>query len=186
MEAVILTKEEAAKTYRSRLLKDFPRSEVRPLAMILRGMDAGEYICFGAVESDSLIGYAFFLRHGQNYLLDYLATVPERRNQGIGSAFLALLPQQLHDAASILTEVEAPDCAADEEERSLRRRRMDFYLRCGYRDTGVEVTTFGVRYRLLESGSKPAETKEEVQERYLAHYRATLPASLFHTMIRIS
>lgn len=176
-----LTGQEVSWFYETHLQNDFPPDERKPLTRILAAMDCGTYLPLGAFEGRIPVGYAFFVKTESDYLLDYFAVFPDKRNQGYGSQLLQQLKAVLNNASSILVEVENPDYAESEEEAVLRSRRLHFYLRCGFQNTHVNANTFGVNYLLLEQSEN--RTPEETKQLYQKHYRAMLPDSMFREMI---
>ena len=60
-------------------------------------------------------------------------------------------------------EIENPDFAKDEEERALRERRRQFYLRNGIVDTGVNIELAGVEYRIMEMLVGKPHTPDEIR-----------------------
>ena len=65
----------------------FPPAELKPLAVMLRLMERGRYLCYGYYRNGRLAAYAFFYRHDSRVLLlDYFAVTPELRGRGVGSA----------------------------------------------------------------------------------------------------
>lgn len=183
MTIVPLSKDQVAEIYQTHLCRDFPPDERKTLNIILKAMDAGNYECYALTE-DELLGYAFFVKLEQDYLLDYLAIVRGKRDLGLGSVFLEKLSHQMKDADSMLVEVEEPASGKDEAERSLRSRRKAFYLRNGFADTGVNAEAFGVNFRLLEPSAKP-RSQAEIKALYLRHYAAVLPPKVFETQVKI-
>lgn len=180
-----LNKEQIRSVYHNELVNDFPRDETKPLVMILKGEKEGTYRCFGAYEKDTLIGYAFFVVHGEQLLLDYLAVVRAYRGWGIGSELLRLLAEQCADASGMIIEVEDPEYAVTNEEAQLRERRRQFYLRNGCVDSGVTAHTFGVEYRLLEHAQCRVHTADEVREIYRNLYRSMVPKFLYEKNVRV-
>ena len=171
--------------YEERLKKDFVRSELRPLSSMRRSWERGAYDCYGLFDGDEILGYAFFVRLGNNYLLDYLAIAEERRDEGLGSAFLRRLADGMKEANCMVVEVEDPDRAGDAESRAIRERRLQFYLRNGYRDTELRSVVFGVAYRILEVPTAGTYTTGELREVYRELYRSILPGRFFHTQFHI-
>ena len=108
------------------------------------------------------------------------------RDQGLGGLFLSQLASCIRDADCIVGEVEDPDRAEDEETRELRLRRLQFYLRCGYRQTALRSTVFGADYRILEVPTGREHTTEELKTIYTELYRSTLPALFFRTQFRVT
>ncbi len=92
---------------------------------------------------------------------------------------IGLIREHLKDADNIIVEVEDPEYAEDEAQRSLQERRLFFYLRNRCLDTGVRVRTFGVPYIVLNLGRLEAESSEEIWELYQSTYREILPGNMF-------
>lgn len=173
------------KLYHTRMKKDFARNELKPLAGMKRSWEKNAYDCYGLFEGDEILGYAFFVRQGENYLFDYLAIAEGHRGEGLGSVFLRQLAERLRGADCVVGEVEDPDKARDEETRIERERRLQFYLRNGYLKTDLTARVFGVDYRLLEVPTAVSHTADEIRRIYTELYREILPAFFFKTQFRI-
>jgi hypothetical protein len=63
-----------------------------------RFWERGAYDCYGLFDGEEILGYAFFVRLGNNYLFDYLAIAEEHRDEGPGTLFLRQLAHCLQDA----------------------------------------------------------------------------------------
>lgn len=181
---------EIRKIYNAYVTRDFPPDERKPLADIESAYARGEYQCFGAFEEDSLAAYAFFVRLRRNeetlYLFDYLAVLPERRDQGVGSRFLQqLMAEPLRDADCVLLEVDHPDYAETDAERALRLRRQAFYLRNGLMDTGVSARVYHVEYKILSLPVGKPRKPAEIADIYRALYRAVMPRWIYDRMVDI-
>ena len=149
----MLSLNEIRAVYRERIVNDFPENEIKPLSMIERAIRRGEYRCYGGFDSVGLAAYAFFVTIRENgqavWLFDYLAVDRERRDQGVGSAFLQALRQEvLPEADMVLLEIDDPD-TAEGEELAHRLRREAFYARNGLIDTGTTAQVFGADFRIL-------------------------------------
>lgn len=145
-----LTETEISEIYHTHLIFDFPADEVKPLKRILQMLHDEIYFAFGLYENGVLRGYAFFVQgSGRAVLLDYFAVVRGERGGGTGSHFLALLRSELKELDAVILESEAIDAAANEEQQSIRTRRIAFYLRNGVRKTGIRSVVFGVEYEIL-------------------------------------
>jgi len=141
MHMLKLEPEGLAAVYQQHLLRDFPPIEQKPLPLLLELCQAGRYCGYGFYEGRQLLGYAFFAlpSHQRDILLDYLAVVPQLRNQGLGSQFLAMIVTELGDRyRALLLEVEDPAYGEDEADQELRRRRIGFYLRNGMELRGLK------------------------------------------------
>ena len=186
MEIKELNENEVKSIYKNHLKKDFPRNERRGLKNILNIIAAGHYAAYGLFEVDTLYGYAFFVKTGNDYLLDYFAAVSGKRGQGIGTEFLRLLKEKLRDANSIMLESEAPDETVSAEENTVRKRRISFYLRSGFTDSGVRARTFGVDYVLMTFSPDTDLSSEDIKRLYLRHYKAMLPEVILKKAVRIT
>ena len=171
--------------YNTRMKKDFPRDELKPLAMMRHFWEKDRYDCYGLFDGEEILGYAFFVRREGDYLFDYFAIAQEHRNEGLGTLFLQQLSGYLQGANCIVVEVEEPKRAENEADRALRERRLQFYLRSSYRLTELTCKVFGVEYRILEVPTAAAHTTDELRAVYTGLYRSMLPAVLFHTQVRM-
>ena len=172
--------------YHTRLKKDFPPDEVRVLESIRNSWQKNEYECYGLFDQDEIRGYAFFVRRDREYLLDYLAVVPEHRGEGLGSGFLRRLTESMKTADLIVCEVENPDAAEEEEVRRQQERRLQFYLRTGFRKTGLFSIVFGVNYQILEFPVTGEYSTPELRRIYTELYRSILPEAYFQREFRVS
>ena len=170
--------------YETKLRVDFPPDELKPLESVRRSWLKDEYCVYGLFEGDVIRGYAFFVRDGSNYLLDYFAIDRGWRNMGLGSVFLGQLAQVLKGADCVVCEVENPDLAESQEVREVRECRMRFYLRNGFLRTAVTSVLFGVHYRILEISGKRSHSAQEICSIYSQLYRITLPDVFFRTRFR--
>lgn len=182
-----LTISQADEIYRKMMKKDFPRSELKPLSMIHKGLARKEYLCFGFFDDeDTVCGYAYFvfrIQDGQRvYMLDYFAVAENMRGTGLGSQFIKMACEEVNDADYIICEAEAPEKASDEDDRLTRTRRVDFYLRNGFRDTGVTAFVFGVVFKILEFGAE--HTEDEMKKAYSELYRSFLPEILYRACFK--
>ena len=181
-----LSIEQIEKVYTERMKEDFPPAELKPLGIIKQCLDKDAYECLGLFDGESMQGYAFLLKRENDYLIDYLAVCPECRNEGIGGKLLGRLGEYLAEAESIIAEVEDPAFEEDDEKRVLCKRRMEFYYRNGFEDTGVKAVCFGVHFILIETGVNAVHSKEQIKELYLKHYRFMLPDEVFSKNVEIT
>lgn len=78
MELRRLDAQETGRLYAQKMLRDFPRSELKQLSAILRLMDEKVYDVFGGYKGEELAAYAlvYRLQGSRVALLDYLAVEP--------------------------------------------------------------------------------------------------------------
>ena len=171
--------------YRTRMQEDFASDELKPLSVIVQAWEKGIYDCYVLTRQESFLGYAYFVRKDNNYLIDYLAISAEHRDEGLGTVFLKQLAEFFHKANCIVVEVEDPDAAKDEEDRFQRERRLRFYLRNGYRLTRVKARVFGVDYLILEALIGTEHKSEEIAKIYAELYHSILHGATFKTRFMI-
>lgn len=162
------------RVYRDHVKADFPPAERKPLAMIEAQVRTGQYDTLGLFRDEELLAYTFLWRDkaGRCVLLDYLAVCRGGRGQGTGSAFLEQLKDHYGGFDGLLVEAEAEDPKAGEEANALRRRRIGFYRRCGFRMLDYRARLFGVTYSMLASGTL---TDADALAAHRRHYRLDEP-----------
>lgn len=124
----------------------FPQNERLPVSAVLsillqkqRG-EKNPAHCLAALDSSGrLLGIAIYF-HKSNapvLVLWYLAVMPDLRSAGIGSRIYRYIEQRARaDCKAIVFDVEIPERANDEAERSQRERRISFYRQLGARMLG--------------------------------------------------
>ena len=170
--------------YKERMVIDFPKDELKPLGVILDAMDKGKYECLGLFDEDTMIGYVYLVKRGKDYLVDYLATYPDKRNSGVGGLMVSLLAEYLRDADNIIGEVEDPEYEEDEAQKDIQSRRLAFYMRNGCSDTGLRVKTFGVPFQVLKMGEGSYSDLDELWALYQSFYKEILPKEMFEKNIK--
>lgn len=179
---------QVTQVYQERMTADFPPDELKPLSRIRQALSEGRYFCAGLFEGEALLAYGFFVilreQGDTELLLDYFAVDAAGRGQGIGSAFLRMLPEQFPDAGAVLIESESPETAKNDAERILRERRIRFYLHNGCLDSGIRTAVFGVRYQILELPLRNTHTPEQLRQIYAGLYRQILPPEMFRERIQ--
>ena len=170
MELNCLTKTELTALYNGELVVDFPKSELKPLRAMLNLMDMGRYDPLLVTEDGETVGYAMVWLPGERNgaLLEYFGVLRGKRNGGIGSRILTLLAERY---GQLFGEAEAP-ASADPAENDLRRRRIAFYERNGFRVLDYECALFGVHFNCLYRGSETDDRKVEKLHRgvYAAYF----------------
>lgn len=160
--------------YRRHLKKDFPRSERKPLAMIIGQLLQKEYFAYGLYEEGKLRAYAFFvtIQNEPCLLLDYFAVCTKFRGKGYGSFFLDVLREKLSGYAGILSEAESPSADGLLQDRQVRHRRISFYQNLGFVLSGVSCRLFSVDYDILylplsECAYSPEFVMENLRRLYM-------------------
>ena len=115
------------------------------------------HLFHGVYDDGKFIGIAFMLEHGDLLYLFFLAVSKRYRNKGYGTAILAHIKKQYASRRLFLL---ADEAAPTYEDFPLRKRRLGFYARNGFMDSGLIITEFGVRYHLLTLNKVPVSEKE--------------------------
>ena len=167
--------------YYRHLVYDFPVEERRPLYKIFRLMMLDRYDFYAMRDGKELLAYGAVARAGEDMMLDYLAVCRGKRGQGHGTRMLALLEREFAGKA-VFVEVEDPDIPCSEEERRIRLRRLRFYQRSGFRDSGVRCDVYGVDFMILFRG--PEMSAGEAHRRLDRIYRAIFTPKAYDEHIR--
>ncbi len=158
MEIRIFDDKERRIIYHEHLQKDFHQSEIKPYALMEKLVNEQRYLCYGAWDQKELKGYAFFVkgRDNQTLLLDYFAVLSDYRSQGIGGRFIqAIQESMIKDGLTLIAEVENPAYASDEQSRDLMNRRIQFYIRNGFKQSKVWSHVFTDEYMIIYYNAKP-------------------------------
>ena len=102
-----------------------------------------------AAESSRLLGLTIVYPRPQFNWFWYFAVPKELRGQGIGQRILTQLIEKYGGQSNIL-DMESPEQVCENSEQ--RKRRHAFYLRNGFRDTGVEKSFKGIDYTIMMIG----------------------------------
>ncbi len=169
MELKEIGKSELAELYHHEMIYDFPRGELKPLPAMYRQIKDGIYDTYLAVDRETTVGYALALRTSdpESVLLDYLGVPREMRNHGMGGQILDLLTRRYR---VIFAEVEAP-VSEDQEENSVRKSRISFYMHNGFRILNYECGLFGVHYNVLCFGDVEDQSVMELHRAVYSTYR---------------
>lgn len=163
MELKRLDKEGLTQLYKTEMVFDFPKSELKPLSGMLRLLDADLYDPLLVVEGEEPIGYAMVWRaqEGKGALLEYLAVLRGKRSGGLGGRILALLQKRYSHLFGEVEALDSPDPAVNE----LRRHRVGFYLRNGFRVLNYECALFGVHFNCIYWGPETDDNTVQAMHR---------------------
>ena len=99
-------------------------------------------------DADRLIGFTHRTRCGSLLFIMFFAVEQSVRGMGYGSAILSYLKEQERDATIVLNVEPVDVQAANYEERV---RRMRFYEKNGFFDTGYEIDEVGGTFTVLST-----------------------------------
>ncbi len=126
----------------------FPINERRPLKPLLEDKTGhGEIL---AIYDGSLFcGFVCQLTSGDICHIIYFAVDNKLRGMGYGTAALAELCKQM-EGYRIIVDIEQENPEATNNVQ--RRKRKQFYINCGFADTGVECKWRSETYEILSFG----------------------------------
>lgn len=180
-----LSEAQTRQLYDHQMRRDFPPSELKSLAVILKMKREGTYDVLGAYLDDMLVAYAlcYCPKEGRIVLLDYLAVEPDMRSRGIGTMLLAALREHYAPQAdTILIECERPKTAPNEVEA---RQRIRFYTQAGAQLTNVRIWLFEVEYSILILPCAREVVARDWAQQMLSLYRQMLPPALYAHNVRL-
>ena len=127
----------------------FPKEEQIPWADLMRLMKTMSLDFSVYYEDGNLVGLTIVYPRKQFNWFWYFAVPEELRGQGIGQRILTQLLERYKDESFIL-DMESPEQVCENSEQ--RKRRHAFYLRNGFRDTGVGKSFKGIDYTIMMIG----------------------------------
>lgn len=182
-----LSKIERVNIYNKHMLKDFHKSEVKPLDMIEDLIEEGYYKCYGFFKKENLLGYAYFIKAKESILIDYLAVTPEYRCMGFGSKFLKLIENTFKDKySSLLGEVENPRFALSRDDKFNRERRISFYLKNDFEISNIESRVLEDQYSIIKLTLNRELGDKEVYSEVNTVYKTIFSEEYFNKNINVS
>lgn len=180
-----LTVDEARELYDTYLVHTFPRDEVKPFKTIKELMEVGLYRCYSFYEGELLTGYAFSCEDAGHTvsLLDYYEIMESKRGQGYGQKIITLLGEIYKDYDYVILEAEDPDFSADDEDLSIRTRRIRFYEKCGLKDVGLRTNVFHVDYVVMAMACQSDPRLEEAKAKITSIYKAMIQEPYYTDMV---
>jgi GNAT superfamily N-acetyltransferase len=177
MDTKALTALERYNYYKTYLLHDFLASEVKPFELIEKLVQQEKYLCYGFFEDKEPFGYAYFAKADkeQALLLDYFAVLNTHRSKGLGSSFLTEIKNALFGKYLVLfAEVENPSYSLEEDNKKIRTRRIEFYLKNGFTISNILSRILTDEYLILtlDLGGQHREDIlfDELQQIYLTSF----------------
>lgn len=104
------------------------------------------WIFLALSEQDSFVGFMVVKTYNDLAYLFFLAIDPTCRSRGYGSRAIETLKAEYPGKKQVVDFEMLDDQAQNKEQR---KRRRDFYLRNGYRETGVFLSYLGVDYEVF-------------------------------------
>ena len=127
----------------------FPKEEQIPWKDLMRLMKTMSLDFTVYYEDENLVGLTIVYPRPQFNWFWYFAVPEELRGQGIGQRILTQLIERYKGKSDIL-DMESPEQVCENSKQ--RKRRHAFYLRNGFRDTGVGKSFKGIDYTIMMNG----------------------------------
>ena len=121
-------------------LSAFPKIERHELLELFSASSKGKAEFLQFTEDGKFLGLAYVIVRGSVAFLLYFAVEESRRNRGYGSAILETIRKK-YAGKDIVLLIESLHEQCDNID--IRVRRKGFYLRNGFRDTGLIQTSCG-------------------------------------------
>lgn len=199
MELIELDDMQISEIYNKHMKTDFPKSELKPLKLLLDCRKKGLYKCFGLFDAGELKAYAYLANYKEEdvILLDYLAVISDIRGKGYGSIMLTELKNYYKNntkVKAVIIEAESIRSAKDDEQIKLREKRIRFYKRNGLIEQKLLPVVFGTEFTILVldiqdmvDDMRKSENKYEkyITEGYKNIYRAILSEEKYEKNIII-
>lgn len=204
MRFIELTDEQITDIYNTHMQVDFPKSEIKPLKVILEAKAKGFYVCFGLFDiikdcennngdekesvKEKLVAYAFLAndRGKRLFLLDYLAVIHGLRGSGYGGKMLSKLKEYFYENTfvnALIIEAESIGSSENEEEVFVRKRRIHFYKKNGLLEQPFLSEVFGTVFTILILWIREEEIN--ILEEYKNIYKSILTADIYEKNIKI-
>ena len=149
MRSVQLNPADANEDIRRLYETAFPKEDQIPWKDLMRLMKTMSLDFIVYYEKKNLVGLTVVYPRPQFNWFWYFAVPEELRGQGIGQRILTQLIEKYKGKSNIL-DMESPEQVCENSEQ--RKRRHAFYLRNGFRDTGVGKSFKGIDYTIMMNG----------------------------------
>ena len=129
-------------------LKIFPRKERKPIELIQSSYEKQYTKIIEILYKDELVGFMILNRiKDKGYaVLDYLAILPQYRNNNFGTQALKILLEQEKENRGIFIEIEKVGLGKDEKENLQREKRKKFYEKFGFKKLNFDLWLYDVIY----------------------------------------
>lgn len=143
-------------------IASFPKEERLPwwVMRLLGYFDGAELV--GYTDGDRLVGFAYAVGYRDIYYVMFLCVDKDMQGRGYGSQILGLMRRE-NPKRKILLNVELLDQNASNYED--RVRRVKFYEKNGFFDTGYNIDEVGGTFRIM------ATSPEIDAEAYVSVFR---------------
>ena len=126
----------------------FPEDERKPLELLQSSYERHYTKIIEILYKNEIVGFMVLNRvKDKGYaVLDYLAILPQYRNNRMGTKALQILLEQERENSGIFIEIEKVGLGKDTEENLLRANRKKFYEKLGFKKLNFDLYLFSVVY----------------------------------------
>lgn len=157
----------------NKIKKDFSPGEYAPYKVLYKQLKKGiqQGFLFYADGIEAAYAVCAAGHRGGFVLISLLAVYPEYRGKGFGTQFIREIKRIYADKKGVIVEVEKPENAKDEAEKTNRENRIAFYRKADFELVlGIEYSIWTVPMHLMicsEGNRTPAEIGRIMYEIYL-------------------
>ena len=140
--------DEFKKDVYSYYLEIFPEDERKPLELLQSSYEKHYTRIIEILYKNEIIGFMILNKvKDKGYaVLDYLAILPQYRNNKFGTKALQILLEQERENSGIFIEIEKVGLGKNIEENLLREKRKNFYEKIGFKKLNFDLFLFDVIY----------------------------------------
>lgn len=166
------------KLYNTHMQCDFPKEEIKTIELLQNLYNKGITKVYGVYDKTILKAYAIFERpqNANVVLLDYLAVHKMNRGTGLGGMFVKEFKNIFYDMDAIVAEIEDISKASGEEQKCIRTRRKQFYLKNDFYETGILTQADGgvdyeILYMPIAQKLKPFQIQNAMEKIYSTFFK---------------
>ena len=147
----------------------FPKEERIPYEEVVKYLDIMNIDFTAYYEGEKLLAITIVNRLPKYNFGSYFAVQKEMRGKGLGQKIQSIILEKYRQGNPFVVDVESP-LQIDAPNLDLRKRRHDFYLRCGLKDTGFYYTYNGVSFTIMSNSEEPFTQKD--YEEIFSYFRS--------------
>ena len=168
---ILITKvglEKAVEIFKNKVMNDFLEDEIPPLFVFEKCIKEGTLECYMYEHDGEESGYIVTRKRDDLVFLLVLAIDEKMRGKGLGNAMVEEFKDSVKDRKIILLEAENPEATEDEKEKLIRKKRIRFYEKLGFKVTEnlkyllVDID-YKILYYFLDNSGKTLETKDAME-----------------------
>ncbi|GAB6687529.1 GNAT family N-acetyltransferase [Bacillus cereus] len=142
---------------RDLLYEAFPKVERLPMSLLFHKMKNKTVDFFAIYDNDTFVGFTYLITRKNLTYVQYLAIDTKFQSKGYGSQILSRIRDR-YSNNQIVLNIEADDeSAVNYEQRVVRKK---FYLRNGYKSSGLIFKDRWGIYEVMENGEKEVQKVE--------------------------